>query len=588
MPAADTSLVCATVLLSALAIRACVGLFGYSGEHTPPMYGDFEAQRHWMELTVNLPPSAWYVQGPHNDLQYWGLDYPPLSAHMSWLLGRLAHAFGHPELVALHKSRGHESEPTRAFMRNTVLACDGLVFFTAAVAFSGAATFAANIVSAPTRSAATRGATSSATTSSALLPDRLGAPPRATLLVQLVLVPALVLVDHGHFQYNCVSLGLALWAFHHALCSRPLLCSACFSLALNFKQMSLYLAPAFFCYLLAGCHRRGGTRAAQLGHVLKLGAVVVGTFALCWLPFLLSGDLAHAKAVHVRIFPVERHLYEDKVANFWCTLSLVPFLKLKRMLSIGSLLKLALLATFGALVPPCALLLRSPSRLGFLLCATSCGLAFFLCSYQVHEKHILLPLLPLSLLAHRIPALFGWFATVACFSLFPLLKRDGLVLPYWLMQAAFLALSLALSPPPPPPPPPATSDKLKQAGGSEWAGAAKGASRPLPLPPYAATLMAASVVGMLLLHALEALVTPPARYPDLHSVAFAAFSCVHFGLAYVAAVATQWAAAKSSAGDDEHTPLDAEDAQPAISFLFPGDRPAGAAAPTSRAHAKQA
>ena len=74
-------------------------------------------------------------------------------------------------------------------------------------------------------------------------------------------------------------------------------------------------------------------------------------------------------------------------------------------------------------------MLRRPSRLGFLLCAGSCGLAFFLCSYQVHEKHILLPLLPLSLVAHRAPLLFGWFATVACFSLYPLLKRDGLALP---------------------------------------------------------------------------------------------------------------------------------------------------------------
>ena len=54
------------VLLLALAVRACVGLFGYSGEGTPPMYGDFEAQRHWMELTVNLPPTAWYVSGPDN------------------------------------------------------------------------------------------------------------------------------------------------------------------------------------------------------------------------------------------------------------------------------------------------------------------------------------------------------------------------------------------------------------------------------------------------------------------------------------------------------------------------------------------
>ena len=26
---------------------------------TPPRYGDYEAQRHWMEITINLPPSKW-------------------------------------------------------------------------------------------------------------------------------------------------------------------------------------------------------------------------------------------------------------------------------------------------------------------------------------------------------------------------------------------------------------------------------------------------------------------------------------------------------------------------------------------------
>jgi hypothetical protein len=25
------------------------------------MYGDYEAQRHWMEITVNLPPERWFV-----------------------------------------------------------------------------------------------------------------------------------------------------------------------------------------------------------------------------------------------------------------------------------------------------------------------------------------------------------------------------------------------------------------------------------------------------------------------------------------------------------------------------------------------
>ncbi len=191
----------------ALAVRGMVGLHGYSGEGSPPMFGDYEAQRHWMEVTVNLPPSAWYVQGPDNDLLYWGLDYPPLSAHLSWFLGHAARLWAHPELVALHTSRGHESPGTRAFMRNTVLVCDALVFMPAAVAAA-----------------------------------RAGVPPgpaRLGLLIQLTLIPALVLIDHGHFQYNCVSLGLALWAFTAALRGRPLACAFCFTLALNFKQMRL-------------------------------------------------------------------------------------------------------------------------------------------------------------------------------------------------------------------------------------------------------------------------------------------------------------------------------------------------------------
>lgn len=55
------------------------------GFQAPPMYGDFEAQRHWMELTIHLPTSMWYLY----DLQYWGLDYPPLTAYHSWLLGKV-------------------------------------------------------------------------------------------------------------------------------------------------------------------------------------------------------------------------------------------------------------------------------------------------------------------------------------------------------------------------------------------------------------------------------------------------------------------------------------------------------------------
>ena len=142
-----------TTIVAAVLLRACVSLHGYSGEGVPPMYGDFEAQRHWMEVTVNLPAERWYVHGPDNDLQYWGLDYPPLSAHFSWAVGRLAQAW-HPQLVALHASRGHESAETRAFMRRSVLVADLLVFVPAALAFARLPAAAGGGGGAPTRTLA--------------------------------------------------------------------------------------------------------------------------------------------------------------------------------------------------------------------------------------------------------------------------------------------------------------------------------------------------------------------------------------------------------------------------------------------------
>lgn len=31
----------------------------FIGQGTPPMFGDYEAQRHWMEVTWNLPSQEW-------------------------------------------------------------------------------------------------------------------------------------------------------------------------------------------------------------------------------------------------------------------------------------------------------------------------------------------------------------------------------------------------------------------------------------------------------------------------------------------------------------------------------------------------
>lgn len=61
----------------------------FQGFGVKPKFGDYEAQRHWMEITTSLPLSEWYFNTTNNDLQYWGLDYPPLTAYHSFLLGKL-------------------------------------------------------------------------------------------------------------------------------------------------------------------------------------------------------------------------------------------------------------------------------------------------------------------------------------------------------------------------------------------------------------------------------------------------------------------------------------------------------------------
>ena len=53
----------------AVLVRYLVSLHGHSGEATPPMYGDYEAQRHWMEVTWQLPIGDWYRNTTDNDLQ---------------------------------------------------------------------------------------------------------------------------------------------------------------------------------------------------------------------------------------------------------------------------------------------------------------------------------------------------------------------------------------------------------------------------------------------------------------------------------------------------------------------------------------
>jgi alpha-1,3-glucosyltransferase len=340
-------------------------------------------------------------------------------------------------------------------------------------------------------------------------------PQRLLVLAAMLFNPALVLIDHGHFQYNCIGLGLAAGAAAAVARRRHLLGAALFAASLNHKQMGLYFAPAFFAHLLGRCRERRGA-AARARLFAALAAVVAATFALAWAPYLSSP--ADADAVLRRLFPAHRGLYEDYVANFWCATS--PAAKWRRRLPAARLVPLAAAATAAAFLPSAALQVWRPSPRGLLLAMANSGLAFFLFSFQVHEKSVLLPLLPLTMLAADHADAVAWLAAAAPFSMLPLLKKDGLTLAYLATTALCGGAVLALRP----------------AAAHGWGSAAADAAARAPLRRAAA----ASVAAMGALQVAGALVAPPTRYPFLFDAAVVTWAFLHFAALFAHTNVAQW------------------------------------------------
>lgn len=290
----------------AVGLRAIVSLYPYSGARKAPMFGDYEAQRHWQEITVNLPSSQWYENGTDNNLLYWGLDYPPLTAYHSFLVGKVAE-FIDPNFVQLHESRGISTKEHKHFMRLTVILADILIYVPAMLLGCDIVyekVFKMNV--------------------------RRSAGFKMLFSFIALTYPGQILIDNGHFQYNNISLGLTVLAVSMIAIRKRILGAIFFVLALNYKQMELYHALPFFCYLLTNCfvdhdsHRRFGVKRGIV-RLAGLGIAVLATFVIIWLPWLDSKDKL-LQVVH-RIFPIDRGVFEDKVSNVWCIVNVFHKIK---------------------------------------------------------------------------------------------------------------------------------------------------------------------------------------------------------------------------------------------------------------------
>ncbi|VDO82350.1 unnamed protein product [Heligmosomoides polygyrus] len=341
----------------------------FIGEGNPPMYGDFEAQRHWMEIALHLPMKQWYVNTTDNDLNYWGLDYPPLTAYHTDFLD--------PSWVELKSSRGIQDGFHKVFMRITAILPFHLIYAPALLYF----------VCCETSSKSN------------------------SLLALALLYPGLLVIDNAHFQYNSISLGLFIFCFLFLVNQRLLLGSIFFVLSLNYKQMELYHALPIFTFILARCLKRP---LLENFFARCVSVVVLVTFALLWLPFIAGGPQS-VLAVLGRVFPFYRGLYEDKVASVWCAFSFV--LKLIASFSAACVLLVSL--------PSLVVLFLRPSIRNFKLSLLICSLIFFLFSFQVHEKSILLAAIPALILIPDYHIAAVWLLHITNVSMFSLCLKDG-------------------------------------------------------------------------------------------------------------------------------------------------------------------
>lgn len=140
--------------------------------------------------------------------------------------------------------------------------------------------------------------------------------------LSILLSPGLLIIDHIHFQYNGFLYGVLILSMVLARYQKEgLLASGLiFAALLCLKHIYLYLAPAYFVYLLrAYCLGPRSIFHIKLFNCIKLGIGIVAIFGVAFGPFV---QLEQIPQVFSRLFPFSRGLCHAYWApNIWAMYS---------------------------------------------------------------------------------------------------------------------------------------------------------------------------------------------------------------------------------------------------------------------------
>ncbi|XP_073072068.1 dolichyl pyrophosphate Glc1Man9GlcNAc2 alpha-1,3-glucosyltransferase isoform X5 [Manis javanica] len=361
---------------------------------------DFEVHRNWLAITHSLPVSQWYYEATSE----WTLDYPPFFAWFEWALSHVAKYFDE-EMLNVHNVN-YSSARTLLFQRFSVIFTDALFVY--------AVHECCKCIDGKKAG------------------KELTEKPKFILSVLLLWNFGLLIVDHIHFQYNGFLFGLMLLSIARLFQKRHMEGAFLFAVLLHFKHIYLYIAPAYGIYLLRSycftANKPDGSirwNSFSFVRLISLGLVVFLVSALSLGPFLALNQLPQ---VFSRLFPFKRGLCHAYWApNFWALYNALD--KVLCVIGLNDKWSGSAVPTHS---PPLGDSFGHPPLFsgchigprGFLQCLILCALSSFIFGWHVHEKAILLAVLPMSLLSvgkAGDASVFLILATTGHYSLFPLL-----------------------------------------------------------------------------------------------------------------------------------------------------------------------
>ncbi|GFZ45705.1 Dol-P-Glc:Glc(1)Man(9)GlcNAc(2)-PP-dolichyl alpha-1,3-glucosyltransferase [Saitozyma sp. JCM 24511] len=377
-----------------------------------------QVHRNWLAITHNLPLKQWYYETTSEWSEYTpsclyssaltptALDYPPFFAYFSYLLSLPAKLL--PEHYSQHLLQLSrvpvEGWAVVGYMRISVLVTEVVLFWSLL-----------------------RLSRSSNESS-----------PAKIVALAIAFHPGFLILDAIHFQYNGFLFGLMIWSLAGAkeasrvlyrplahvslqtlrdvsykgltpgvLQGRPLMCAAFFAALLNFKHIYVYLAPAWFIYLLRTyCIPPKTGLTLRLKPLVRIGTVVIGVTAVSLGPFLYLGQ---GQQLVARLFPFTRGLMHA----YWAPNQVAKRFRLDLAVSsagVASTSRGLVGDTNFAVIPDitplhCFILTgltqvvqlvplwRRPSYKAFLQAIAACGFSSFMFGWHVHEKAVMLVLL---------------------------------------------------------------------------------------------------------------------------------------------------------------------------------------------------